>query len=301
MAEIIKMKCLTTYLLILVLLLSSCAKNKVETTLNDNGDVIEKRYYDKHDSLSKIIRYYDRNPSLEFKVTFKESDFDSIIYFYDNGKVFKTGKRDLNSQLLGTWNLFDRDGNKREIREFFIWNGKAMLNRAWFLDKKGDTIAWRYEDDVFKQEEFLNDTLTVRHTSYNFFRFNKDTVRLNEPIRGVAYCFSPMLEDYDSEIRIIVDSENERFNSDFSNEDDISTQVFMNLEKDTSNQKWITNIKKRDWKYTAVFGNWFESSGIKTIRGYMEEFAIGPFKDKDADSITSRTFFEKQVVVLDSI
>lgn len=249
----------------------------------------------------KIIKYYDRNPKQEYRVTFKKKDFDSIIYYYDNGAVFKTGKRDLNSQLLGTWNLFDRNGNKREIREFFTVEGKAALNRAWFLDSKEDTIAWREDDIVFNQQEFMYDTLAQRYSTLNYFKFNKDTVKLNEPIRGVAYCFSPILEDYDSKIRVIMDSENGRFNSDFSNEDDIDLQVYFNLEIDTTNQKWFNNIKGRNLKYTAIFGDWFETTGHKTIKGYMEEYAIGPFKDRDADSITRRTFFEKQIFVLDSI
>ncbi|WP_375587448.1 hypothetical protein [Flagellimonas aurea] len=289
------------YLLIIILLLLGCGRNKIETTLNENGDIIEKRFYNENDVLSKVIRYYDRDPSLEFKITYKKSEFDSIIYYYDNGNIFKKGKRDLNSQLLGKWDLFDRDGNKREIREFVVWNGKAQLNRTWFLNRSGDTLAWREEDEVFKQQEFIHDTLAVRYTTFNVFKFNKDTIKLNEPIRGVAYCYSPMLEEYNSEIRVIVDSENESFNSDYSNEDEISVQVFSNLEKDTSNQKWFRNIKKRNLKYTAIFGNWFESTGPKTIKGFIEEYAIGPFEDQDADSITSRTFFEKQIYVLDSI
>ena len=295
------MKVAKTILICLTLLFLNCSENKVETTLNENGDVIEKKIYDKNERLSKIIKYYDRNPGQEYKITLKKKDFDSIIYFYDNGIVFKTGKRDLNSQLLGTWNLFDRIGNKREIREFFTVEGKAALNRAWFLSAEGDTLAWRHEDIVFNQKEFMYDTLAVRHTSYNFFHFYKDTIRLNEPIRGVAYCFSPLLEDYGSEIRVIVDSENGRFNSDFSNEGDIDIQIFSSLEIDTVNQKWFRNIKERNLKYTAIFGDWFETTGPKTIRGYMEEFAIGPFEDKDADSITRRTFFEKKIIVLDSV
>lgn len=295
------MKSTISIILIFAFCFSSCKENKVETTLNDEGEIIEKRIYNENDSLSKIIQYYNRNLQQEYKVTFKKKDFDSIIYFYDDGSVFKTGKSDLNSKLFGTWNLFDRDGNKREIREFVIYEGKTALNRVWFLNKEGDTIAWRDDDNVFEQKEFINDTLAVRHTSYNFFKFNKDTIRLNEPIRGVAYCFSPLLDEYNSEIRVIVDSENGRFNSDYSNEDDISVQVYLNLEKDTTNQKWFSDIKKSNYKYTAIFGDWFETAGPKTIKGYMEEVAIGPFEDRDSDSITSRTFFEKKIFVLDSI
>lgn len=295
------MKVHKTILICFSLVFLNCKENKIETTLNEDGEIIEKKIYGEDNELSKTVEYYDRNPKQEYKITFKKKDFDSIIYFYDNGKVFKTGKRDLKSQLLGTWNLFDRDGHKREIREFVTYEGKAALNRAWFLSSEGDTLAWRDEDIVFNQKEFMYDTLAVRHTSYNFFKFNKDTIRLNEPLRGVAYCFSPLLEEHGSKIRVIVDSENNRFNSDYSNEDDISVQVYSNLEIDTSNQKWFSNIKGRNLKYTAIFGDWFETTGPKTISGYMEEYALGPFEDSDADSITSRTFFEKKIVVLDSV
>src|SRR5690606_36289439 len=172
-------------------------------------------------SLLKIIEYYDTKQSPEYKLTFKNTDYDSVVYKYDNGQVFKTGKINLNSQVIGTWDLFDKKGNKREIREFYIYENKPILNRAWFLNEKGDTLAWREEENIFDQKEFVNDTLAVRNSSYNFFEFNKDTVDINEPIRGIAYCFSPRLEEYGSEIRVYLDTEKEKFNSDFSNEDDI--------------------------------------------------------------------------------
>lgn len=284
-----------------VLLFWNCGDNKVETKLNSDGDIIEKKIYDKNDRLFQIIEYYNENPNEKYKVTYKKTEFDSVIYFYKNGLVFKTGNQDLNSKLFGTWNLFDSDGNKREIREFVIYEGKTGLNRVWFLSPDGDTLAWRHEDILFDQEEFMYDTLAVRHTSYNFFKFNKDTIRLNEPLRAVAYCFSPLLKEHNSKIRVIVDSENNRFNSDYSNEDDIVIQVYSNLAIDTVNQKWFPNIKGQQLKYTAIFGDWFETTGLKTISGYMEEYAIGPFEYSEADSITNRTFFKKKIMVLDSI
>lgn len=295
------MKNTFSYFIIILFLFSCQENNKIRTKLSDSGNVIEKRVFDNNGKLLKVIEYYDIKESPEYKITFKNTDYDSVVYKYDNGEVFKTGKLNLNSQVLGTWNLFDKKGNKREIREFYIYENKPILNRAWFLNEKGDTLAWREEENIFDQKEFVNDTLAVRNSSYIFFEFNKDTVDINEPIRGIAYCFSPRLREYGSEIRVYLDTEKEKFNSDFSNEDDILTQGYHNLERDTINQKWFPDLDKEDLKYVAVFGSWFEKPGPKILRGYMEEYAIGPFKDKTSDSITARTFFEKKVFVRDTV
>ena len=292
----------TFSIIIILFLIISCQENNTTITkLNDDGKIIEERIYDNNKNLLKIIEYYDRKPYTEYKITFKNKDFDSVVYKYDNGQIFKAGKLNLKSQVFGTWNLFDKNGNKREIREFFIYEGNPKLNRAWFLNTKGDTLAWREEDSIFKQKEFIHDTLAERSSSYIFFEFNKDTIRLNEPIRGVAYCFSPQLRDYGSEIRVFLDTEREKFNDDFSNIDEILQQGYYNLERDTFNQKWFADVKKENLKYIAVFGSWFDEPGPKLLRGYMEEYAIGPFKDSDFDSIVSRTFFEKKVYVKDTV
>tara|TARA_R110000851_G_C12996996_1_gene557933 strand:+ start:112 stop:1071 length:960 start_codon:yes stop_codon:yes gene_type:complete len=296
------MKKTIAILFLLSLILGCQEKENVITVFNKDGIAIKKSFFDINDKLVKTIKFYERNPEVEYKMVFKKDNYDSIVYKYDNGKVFKTGKKTLDSLLTGIWNLYDREGKLREIREFFIVEGKSKLNRAWFLNKKGDTVAWNDDNNVFDQKEFVHDTLSIRHSSYNIFQFNKDTIYLNEPIRGVAYCFSPRIEDkYNSQIRVFLDTNDEKFTFDFSNDSIIRKQGYNNLEIDTINQKWFDDISKEDFRYTAVFGSWFENPGKKLLQGYMEEYAIGPFQDIDADSITSRIYFRKEIFVKDTL
>ncbi|WP_066223390.1 hypothetical protein [Formosa haliotis] len=177
----------------------------------------------------------------------------------------------------------------------------SRINRAWFLNKKGDTLAWRDQDSIFKQKEFINDTLGTRATDYNVFNFNKDTIYLNEPIRGVVYCNSRRIRDYDSQIRVFLHSESENFNSPFPNDSLIRTDHFENLETDSINQKWFTNIDPERYGHVAIFGAWFKNPGKKLLRGYMEEYSYGPFKEKEFDSITAKVYFEKTIYVKDTI
>lgn len=98
-----------------------------------------------------------------------------------------------------------------------------------------------------------------------------------------------------------LDTEKEELDSDFSNEQDILLQGYNNLERDTFNQKWFPAIDKQNLRYTAVFGSWFEKPSPKILHGWMEEYAIGPFKEKASDSIIARTFFEKKIYVKDTL
>ncbi|AXP81573.1 hypothetical protein CJ739_2500 [Mariniflexile rhizosphaerae] len=247
------------------------------------------------------LEFYSDNSNLTFKKRVILENCDSLFYFYRNGQIFKRGKIQKNEKPFGIWNLYSNDGKLREIREWFVIDGHSRMNRAWFLDKKGDTLAWRDQDSIFNQKEFVNDTLGTRATNYNVFDFNKDTIDLNEPIRGVAYCNSRRIRDYDSQIRVFFHSESENFNSPFPNDSLIRTDHFDNLKTDTINQKWFTDINPKRYGHVSIFGSWFKKPGKKLLRGYMEEYSYGPFKDKEIDSMTARVYFEKTIYVKDTI
>uniref|UniRef100_UPI000C294FCE hypothetical protein n=1 Tax=Confluentibacter lentus TaxID=1699412 RepID=UPI000C294FCE len=249
--------------------------------------------------LNETIEYYANNPKVVFKKTIHQTDFDSIYFYYDNGKLFKEGKQNKENKIFGIWKLYDKESNLREIREWFIINDHSLINRVWFLDKNGDTLAWNYENSTFDQKEFVNDTLDIRASSYDIFDFNKDTISINEPVRAIAYCNSPQIREYNSQIRIFLNCESENLKSPFPNDSILRTDYYENLSKDTINQKWFSGIDPKKYKYVAVFGARFKTTGEKLLRGYMEEYAIGPFKDNDYDSITSRKYFEKRIYVKD--
>ncbi len=270
-------------ILILSLIFTACKENQLDNKLNEK------------------LEFYPDNNNLTFKKRVILENSDSLFYFYRNGQIFKKGKIQKNGKPFGIWSLYSNDGKLREIREWFVIEGHSKINRAWFLNKKGDTLAWRDQDSIFKQKEFVNDTLGTRATDYNVFDFNKDTIYLNEPIRGVVYCNSRRIRDYDSQIRVFLHSESENFNLPFPNDSLIRTDHFENLKTNTINQKWFTNIDHERYGHVAIFGAWFKNPGKKLLRGYMEEYSYGPFKDKEIDSMTAKVYFEKMIYVKDTI
>src|SRR5690606_25562218 len=96
----------------------------------------------------------------------------------------KKGEQLKSNQKRGKWLLYDKEANLREVREWFPFEGDSRLNRIWHLNKGGDTLTWRNEDSIFQQKESIHDTVSRRATSWDVIYFNRDTIKLNEPIRG---------------------------------------------------------------------------------------------------------------------
>ena len=246
---------------------------------------------------SETLEFYKSEPSKVYRKLVKKSKFDSIFFYYKNGNIFKKGKSKKNGKPFGIWKLYSKSGELREIREWFLIKKHSRINRVWFLNKKGDTIPWREEDSIFKQKEFINDTLGIRSTNYNVIHFRKDTVEFNESMKAIAYLGSPLISEKNSQLMVIIGQSKNNFNADFSNETEVKLDTFYNLKIDKINQKWFPNVEQ---KYFTVFGYFFESPGEKTIRGYMLEYANGDFEN-GIDSLTSKTYFEKIIYVKDSI
>ena len=230
------------------------------------------------------------------------TDFDSVYYFYDNGILFKKGKQYKENQKFGNWELYDRDSVLREIREWFTIKGESRENRVWHLNKSGDTIAWREEDSLYKQKEFINDTIYFRNTNYDYIWFNKDTINLNEPLTATVEIGSPVIRNYPANLRVLLARQEDNFNYDFSNEQEIKLDTFYDLTINTINQKWFPNA---NFKRIAIFGRWFDKPGEKIIRGYYQQYFKGPFKTrsdgKKTDSLIGyKTYFEKKIFVIDN-
>jgi hypothetical protein len=255
----------------------------------------------KQNSENKTVEYYKNQT--EFKRITHYKDFDSVHYFYRNGNIYKRGKQLNEKQKFGNWVLSDKEGKLREIREWFPFKGGSRLNQIWHLNKKGDTLAWRTEDSIYKQKEFINDTVSRRGTSYDVIYFNRDTLKLNEPIRGYVEIFSHLITDHPANVRVLLAREEKNYNYDFSNEKEVKLDTFYDLTKDTINQKWYKGAEFND---LASFGQWYETVGEKTLRGYYQQYFMGPTElDKDGMKIDSvigpKTFFEHKFIVIDSI
>ena len=266
-------------ILFLVSTILSCTNKKTEKLTNET------------------VEFYPTESNRVYRKLIQKTEFDSLFYYYKNGNIFKKGKSRKNGKPFWIWNLYSKTSELREIREWFIINGHSRINRVWFLNKKGDTIPWRNEDSIYKQKEFINDTLGIRSTSYNVIHFRKDTVEFNESMKAIAYLGSPLISEKNSQLMVIIGKSKNNFNFDFSNENEVKLDTFYNLTIDKVNQKWFENVNQ---KYFTTFGYYFESPGEKIIRGYLLEYALGDFEN-EIDSLTSKTYFEKLIYVKDSI
>ena len=278
----------------------SCKKNEyVENEFDESGQIISKKIFDNKKNPIKSIKYYDRLENVEIKIILHKPDYDSVYVKYDNGFIFKRGKQTKNGNPYGIWNLYDKNENLREIREWFVIKKQSRINRVWYLNEKGDTLSKRYKDTIYNQIEFVNDTLGARRTTYNQFKFKKDTFSSNETLIAFANCASSTMNEYDSEIKVFLAKEDYNYNFDFSNDNDVKLDVFYSLKYDSINQKWF---ETNDYGSVAIFHRKFNSSGEKILRGFMQEFSYGPFKNGEFDSLLGpKIFFEKRIFVKDTI
>ncbi|MBE7646792.1 hypothetical protein F7644_12455 [Tenacibaculum finnmarkense genomovar ulcerans] len=243
--------------------------------------------------------YYGDSEKSIYKKTIEFKDFDSIYIHYKNQSIFKKGKQYKNGKKFGIWNLYDIDSDLREIREYFYIKNhpERNINRNWFLNKKGDTIAYNKENIIYNQKEFYSDTLGHRNTSYDKIMFlTKDTISISEFYLAYAHCASPLLRDFDSKIKVIVDNTN-KLKNNFSNIDSIKLDTFQYAKIDTIHN---ANFGSYDLNKTAAFSGKFKTSGKKTIRGLMIEYT-DQYIDKNGELAyaESQTYFEKEIYVKD--
>jgi hypothetical protein len=245
----------------------------------------------------KIEKEFYENEKSEYKITYHKNGYDSVIYKYRNGEIYKTGKL-RNKNKYGNWFIYDSLKDLRQIREFVIVNNSTYLNRVFHL-KNGDTLAKKY-DLITAQQEFAGDTLNFNNTTYNFIKvLSSDTISINEPFAAYALSGSPTMRNLNSQVIVLVGKEKNNFNSDFSNLKEVKLDTFYNANIDTINQK---NFPGYNWNYVVAFGKYFGTSGKKTIKGYILEYAESPFKDsllinQNIDSLTTKTYFEKVIFV----
>ena len=247
---------------------------------------------------NETIEYYSNNSKKVFKKIVHKAEFDSVYHFYDNGVLFKKGKQYEENQKFGIWELYDRNSHLREIREWFVIKGKSQINRAWFLSKNGDTLAWRKENNIFRQKEFENDTLGFRSTNYNTFHFlTKDTINISDYYFAFANCGSPKLRDYNSKVKIIVDNTNS-VNKDFSNLNSVELDTFYYARIDTIHKSDFNNY---DLDKVVAFSGKYKTTGHKTIRGYLIEYTDEyPIENGEKAKAETKTYFEKNIYVKDS-
>ncbi len=247
------------------------------------------------------LEYYSDSKKSIYKKTIEFEEYDSVYFYYKSQSIFKKGKQHKNGKKYGIWKLYDNESSLREIREyFFIKNHpERNINRNWFLNKKGDTIAYNKKEKLYDQQEFVNDTLGHRNTSYDKFVFlTKDTISISEYYLAYAYCGSPLLRDFDSKVNVIVDNTNSLKN-DFSNINSVKLDTFKYAKIDTIHN---ADFGTYDLNKIAAFSGKFKTTGKKTIRGLMIEYS-NSYIDKNGENSTaeSQTYFEKEIYVKDTV
>tara|TARA_R110000796_G_scaffold24221_1_gene69180 strand:- start:968 stop:1651 length:684 start_codon:yes stop_codon:yes gene_type:complete len=211
-------------------------------------------------------------------------NFDGLKkYYYPNGILKSQGRTFENNQPIGIWNYYDSTGILNRKAEYIKINGKSYINQDWFFNKNGDTL--KNKGTHFK------------------IVFEKDTIRLNEPIKAKIDLITPLFKNKNSNILVIVPKDySTNFNEDFSNINKVSldTTFNLNLEKEMKNALGLTT----DFGKSAAFGRYFNSSGKKKFRGILVEYF---YKDSIiSDSIKvnrfeNKKYFEKDIFVMDNI
>ncbi len=292
---------------IICLLLVSCKRNENETDYFPSGNIKLSKFFDQTTGkLVKTISYYDISGNRKYKVSFHKNNYDSIVYYYNNGKVRKTGNQNLKGQLFGKCNFYTREGFLSSTSEYFIINNDqekgSKINQKWYYNKKGDTMFYgNNRFNIANQKEFKAETEGEKTSFFVRFHFNPigDTLSISEPFSSIAEEAFPAWGKIPSENYVVLAKEKFNFNSDFSNENQVKLDTFYCLEKDKKNGNKFPNADKR---HTAVFGRWFDVPGEKILRGYMVEYYNRkPTKNNDIVKYERRTYFEKKIFVNDTI
>lgn len=266
-----------------------------------SSDSIRKEFYSsgnlkslKLDDSLKV--YYDTLPKILKELYLKNGD---VVKYYKNGNFFLKGKLNNDKQRIGEWEFYTREGSLSEIREYYIIEGKSYVNQNQYIAKDDEYwLTYKNRDfNFYNQEEFLSDTINSDMSRYAEFIARNDTIYLNKPWKAACFYYTPLFRDKNSQAVIILSTDDNIFNEDFSNMNEVKKDTFYSLAKDIENKKWFP---EDDPDYTVVFGRWFDTPGEKIIRGYLSEF----YTEQKADTTKTKEsliFFEKTIYVKDTI
>jgi hypothetical protein len=299
-------KTINYFTICFILIFVSCNKQNEEEYYSSGNLKSSKNYHPKDGNLEKTIYYYDLSGTKKIRVFYHKMNYDSVVYYYDNGRVFKTGKQDLKHNLYGKWNYFTKEGLLSDTKEYLVLNNKSskgsILNQEWYFNQKGDTMFYgNNKFNIYKQKEFESESKGEKTSRFVRFVFgNKsDTVSITTPFICVAEDGFPTWGLANSESYIVLAKEKFNFNKDFSNEMKVKLDTFYCLAKDKKNGN---KFPKADPRHTVVFGRWFDTHGKKTLRGYMVEYYTRkPTKNDSSVKYERRIYFEKIIYVKDTI
>lgn len=179
---------------------------------------------------------------------------------------------------IGLWSYYNSENRLLEVKEFIDIKNNPYLNQNWTFDIKGDTIS---------------------ELSYYYeIHFEKDSVSLDDPVKAIVNLKEAFFKDQQSSIMVLIPRENsENFSADFSNVSDVLKDTIFNL--NTEKEYREQGMLEGDYRRSAFFGRYFDTVGLKKIRGIIVEFN----SDKEfSDAINSDYkehyyYFEKDIFV----
>ena len=95
-------------IIFVLILLYSCQYNSVKKEYYSSGNLKSLTEYNKKRKLNKITIFYDTTNLIKHKVKFRKDIYDSIVFYYNNGKVYKTGCQDFKERKFGNWKRYGR-------------------------------------------------------------------------------------------------------------------------------------------------------------------------------------------------
>ncbi|SEP69223.1 hypothetical protein SAMN05421824_0074 [Hyunsoonleella jejuensis] len=202
--------------------------------------------------------------------------------FYSNGILKSEGLTFGNNQPIGIWHYYDSTGILTRTAEYIKINGQAYINQDWYFDKNGDKRK--------------------NKGSHFILTFEKDTIKLNEPVKAKIDLVAPLFKNKNSNILVVVPKDYSiNFNEDFSNlkEVNLDTTFNLNLEQDMKNTLGLTT----DFGKSAAFGRYFNSVGKKKFRGIIVEYFYKDSITTDSVKVNrfeNKKYFEKDIFVLDT-
>ena len=268
-----------------IIILISCSIKEDEESLIENYISKDKR----KDTLK--LRY--ENNSGKIKTTVYPSG--EITKYYKNGNIFLKGFLNRDMERVSIWRFYSIEGKLSEVREYFILRGKSILNQVTYFDEEGYEIYYSNETfNRYDQVEYRLDTLKTNKSFFMDINLNKDTLYVDDYIKGACFYYTPLYGEKNSKSILIIGSEKNNFNSDFSNFNKTTKDTFYSLSIDSANKKYFPDDNPN---YTIAFSKKYNNPGKKYLRGYLSEF----YFDKEKNKKEVRIYFEKELIVLDTI
>ena len=132
--ELVKKYTKKSLMLLVVFCVLACNRNE-ERTYYFSGNLESVNYYNKN-SLVKTVVLYDSVLKLKYKEIHYKKGYDSVVYYYKNGIIHKTGNMTKGGDYLGKWHSYTKEGLLSETNEYMIVKGEVILNQVWFFNKK---------------------------------------------------------------------------------------------------------------------------------------------------------------------